>query len=187
PRIVALIGRRADDRVPAHAAPRLAGVGLGAGVAVAASGAVGLERGRAAGRGRIAGSGGVALVEGGADDGIRAGAGPRLAGVGLRAGVAVVAGRPVGLGRVRADTRRRIAGAGAVALIAGGASHRVPARAGPRLTGVGLRAGVAVAASGAVRLGRVRAGARGRVARTGHVALIAGGAGHGVAARARPR
>src|SRR5439155_860711 len=122
-----------------------------------------------------------------ADDRIRAGAGPRLAGVGLRAGVAVVAGRTVGLGRVRADTRRRVAGAGAVALIAGGASHRVPARAGPRLAGVGLRAGVAVVAGRTVGLGRVRADTRRRVARPCHVALIAGGAGHGVPARARPR
>ena len=50
--------------------------------------------------------------------GLRAGAGAGLAGVGLRARVAVVAGGAVGLGRVRADAGRRVAGAGVVALVA---------------------------------------------------------------------
>src|SRR2546426_9231802 len=39
-----------------------------------------------------------------------------LAGVGLRAGVAVVAGRSVGLGGTAADARCRVAGAGGVAV-----------------------------------------------------------------------
>ena len=56
-----------------------------------------------------------------ADDGVRAGADARLAGVGLRAGVAVVAGGPVGASRVGAGARRGIAGPGDVALVAGAA------------------------------------------------------------------
>src|SRR5439155_13131951 len=75
------------------------------------------------------------------------GAAAGLAGVGLRAGVAVVARRPVGLGRVRAEAARRIADARDVALVLGGADDRVAAGAGAGLAGVGPGTGVAVAAA----------------------------------------
>src|SRR5206468_1283466 len=123
---------------------------------------------------RITGAGVVALILGGADDGVAARAAAALAGVGLRAGVAVVAGGAVGLRRVRADAARRIAGAGVVALILGGADDGVGAGAGAALAGVGLRAGVAVVAGGPVRHRRVLT-SRDRVARVGgaRVAVVA--------------
>src|SRR5206468_1700291 len=91
-----------------------------------------------------------------------------------RAGVAVVAGGAVGLGRVRAHARRRVARPGVVALVGGGADDRIASRAGARLTGVRPRAGGAVVAGGAVGLGRVRAHAGRRVARPRVVALVGG-------------
>jgi len=97
-RIVALIGDAAGDGVRANAGTVLAGVGLGARVAVAAHGAVRFQGVAADARARIAGAGEVTVVRCAADDGIAADADAALAGVGLGAGVAVVAGRAVGLG-----------------------------------------------------------------------------------------
>src|SRR5439155_6770834 len=130
---VALIERGADDRVGAHAAPVLAGVGLRAGVAVAAGRAVGLvRRRRAHAGGGVAGSGVVALVRR-ADHRVRPDAAPVLASVGLRAGVAVVAGRAVGLVR----RRRAHAGGGdrrsGVEGLGGRVGNRVRPEAAPVL------------------------------------------------------
>src|SRR5207247_343907 len=107
--VVALSGGGADDGVRARAGARLAGVGLGAGVAVAAGRAVGLVRVRADARAGIARPDVVALIESGADDGVRARAHAALASIGLGAGVGVVAGRAVGLVRIRADARAGVA------------------------------------------------------------------------------
>src|SRR5438132_559736 len=85
----------ADHRIASGARSRLAGVGLGAGVAVGAGAAVRLGRVGAGAARRIADAGDVALIERAADDRVGTGADARLAGVALRAGAAVVAGRPV--------------------------------------------------------------------------------------------
>ena len=87
----------------------------------------------------------------GAGDRVRARARARLAGVGLRARVAVVARGAVRRGGVGARARRRVARARDVALVARGARHGVRARARAGLAGVGLRARVAVVAGRAVR------------------------------------
>src|SRR5436309_3403562 len=147
---VARVERGADDRVGAHAAPVLAGVGLRAGVAVVAGRAVGLvRRRRAHAGGGVAGAGVVALVRR-ADHRARSDAAPVLAGVGLRAGVAVVAGRAVGLvRRRRAHAGGGVAGAGVVALVRR-ADYRLRLHAALLISGVGLRAGVAVVAGRAV-------------------------------------
>src|SRR5205823_1283628 len=71
----------------------------------------------------------------------------------------------------------RVAGTGAVALVGGRAGHRRAGGAGALLAGVALGAGVAIVAGGAVGLGLVGAGARGRVA-DADVAWIRAGAGH---------
>src|SRR6185436_11367729 len=163
---------------------RLAGVAAGASVAVVARGAVGLVRVRANACAGIAAAGDVALIGGGADDRIGARAQAHLAGVGLGAGVAVVARAPVGPGRVRAHAARGIAHAGDVALVGGDAEDVAGARAGAGLAGVGLRAGVAVVARAPVALGRVRAETAARIAHAHHVALIAGRAHHRVGAGA---
>src|SRR5439155_9953824 len=158
----------------ADAALARAGVGV---VAVVAGGArrpvvrggVGAGARRGVARARR-----VALVEGGAGDGV-ADAAPALAGVGLRAGVAVVARRPIGRGGDGAAARRGVACARRVALVEGGAGDGV-ADAAPALAGVGLRAGVAVVARRPIGRGGVGAAARRGVARARHVALIEGGA-----------
>src|SRR5262249_55955125 len=138
---VVAVGRR-----PADAHARLTGVPLRAGVAVVAGAAVGLGRIRADPCRRVAGAGAMTLIAGGANDRVGPDAGARLAGVALRAGVGVVAGGAVGLGRIGADAGRGVAGAGGVALVGGRADDGVRADAGARLAGVALRTGVAVIA-----------------------------------------
>src|SRR5439155_451063 len=105
---------------------------------------LGFGGGARAGRGG-AGAGAAGLGGGGADDGVGAGARPGLAGIGLRAGVAVVARGAVGPGRVGAETRRGSTHAGIVALIGRGAGDR-RVRAAGRGAGVD-RARVAVVAA----------------------------------------
>src|SRR5205823_4768749 len=124
----------------------LAGVALRTGVAVVAPGAVELARVRAQPRGRVAGARGVTLIRRRTGDGVRARARAALAGVALRAEVAVVAPGAVGLAGVRARARRRVARARVVALIPRRTGHPVYARARAALAGVALRAEVAVVA-----------------------------------------
>src|SRR5439155_300483 len=179
-RVVALCGGGADDGVRPDAGAGLAGVDLGAGIAVGAGAAVRLGRVGAGAVGRIAGARVVALIEGGADDRVCPDAGAGLAGVGLGAGIAVGAGAAVRLGRGGAGAVGRITSTGDVTLIEGGADDRVRPDAGAGLAGVDLGAGIAVGAGAAVRLGRRGAGAVGRIAGAGDVALIEGGADDGV-------
>jgi hypothetical protein len=82
-----------DGHTRAH--PGGAGVGLGASIAVVATGAVSYIRVRAHAIGWVAYSRHVALIERRAHHGVRADARTRLTGVGLGAGVAVVAGDTV--------------------------------------------------------------------------------------------
>src|SRR5207245_3289506 len=181
---VALLRAGADDGVPPRAVAGLAGVGLGASISVGAGAAVRLGRVGAGAVGRVTNTGVVALIERAADDRVRARAHARLAGVGLRTGVAVRAGRPVGLLGIRARAGLRIAGAGVVALSEGGADDGVRPDAGAGLAGVALGAGVAVAAGRAVGLVRVGAGAVGRVAGAGVVGRVARSADDGIRASA---
>src|SRR5262249_53451795 len=93
---------------------------------------------------------GVALVGGRADHGVGADADPaRVAGVGLGAGVAVVAGG-ARVDRVGADARCRVAGSGGVALVRRGAHDGVQAGAHAGLAGVGAEAEVRAGAGGVV-------------------------------------
>src|SRR5207248_10216415 len=131
--------------------------GLRAGVAVCPGVAVGLRRVRAHTGAGVAGPRVVALVGRRADDEVAPRADPALAGVGLGARVAVVAGRAVGLARVRAHARAGVADAHVVALVRGRADDRVGAHAGAALAGIGLGAGVGVVAWDAVILRRVGA------------------------------
>src|SRR5207253_1170528 len=185
PDVVTLILGRAGDGVRARARAGLAGVAAGARVAVVAGGAigpggVGADTGR-----RVAGARVVALVLGVTDDRRAGDAGAAFAGVDGGARVAVVAGGAVRLGGVGAYPRRRVAGAGVVALILRRAQHRRAGGAHAALAGVGGGARVAVVAGGAVRLGGVGAGAGRRVAGARVVALILGRADDRLAAGAR--
>jgi hypothetical protein len=96
----------AVDRGAGGANATLAAIARGAGVAVVASGTVRLLRiGAESGRG-VARPHEVALVRGGADDGVAADTPPGLTGVGLSAGIPVVAGGAVGGGSGAAPMAR---------------------------------------------------------------------------------
>src|SRR5439155_2017928 len=96
--LVALVRARTRHRATAHADAVLARVGLRAGIPVAAGAAIGLRGVRARAGRRVARPPVVALVGRGTDDGVAARARAALAGVGLRARVAIVAGAAVWLG-----------------------------------------------------------------------------------------
>src|SRR5207237_1418909 len=133
---------------------------------------------------RIAGAGGVALIGGGAGLGRAALAGAVLTGVAAGADeIGGAWGRDCGA-RARAVSRHRIAGAGVVALIGGGAGLGRAALAGAVLTGVADGECIVVAACGAICRAGVRAISVRRIAGAGDVALIGGGAGLGRAALA---
>src|SRR5439155_1482368 len=87
------------------------------------------------------------------------------------AAVAVVAGGPVLPGGLAAPPRRGVARPRVATLDHRRADGGLGAHAGRALAGLARGAGVAVVARGAVRLVRVRAHARGRVARPRHVTL----------------
>src|SRR5262249_11283862 len=141
-------------------------------ITIVACAAVWFGRIRARPRRGVARAHVVALVRCRAGDWARAGAGARLAGSALCAGIPVVAWAAVRLWRVRARARRWIARTRVVALVRRGARHGIDANAHTCLAGVALRAGVAVVAWAAVRLRRVRAGARRWIARAHVVALV---------------
>src|SRR5207247_5479936 len=113
------------------------------GIAVVAGAAVGSRRVRALAGGGVARAGDVALVRGRAGDRVAPNAAPALAGVALRAGVAVVAGAAVGSRRVRALAGGGVGRGGDVALVRGRGGDRLAPRAAPALAGAALRAGVA--------------------------------------------
>src|SRR5437867_2921256 len=114
----------------------------------------------------------MALVGSHADDRVGSATRPALAGIGLRAGVAVAAGRAVRLRRVRAHAGQRVARAHIVALVGRRADDGVPADAGAARARIGPGAGVAVRARRAVRL-RLRLAEVGALVAHAEVALIA--------------
>src|SRR5207249_8922550 len=175
----------ARDRATAYAGAALARVGQSAGVAVVARAPIGLGGVRTRAGGLAARPDVVTLVERGTDDGVPARAHAAPAGVGLRARVAVAADTPVGLGGVRAGARRRVAGAGLVALVRGRTRRRATAHAGAVLARVGLGASIPVVAGAPLGLGGVRARPGGRVAGPRVVALVRCRADDRVRARAR--
>src|SRR2546428_657433 len=106
------------------------------------------------------------------------------AGVGLGARIAVVAGRPVRRVRIRAHTRRWVAGPGDMALVARRAGDGVAAGADTGPAGVGVGEGVAVGKGGDLGGGRVVTKTSRGVAGSCDMALVTRRAGDGVAARA---
>jgi len=99
----------------------------------------------------------MALIRGCADDGVTPNTCSVLAGVGLRTGVVVVTGSPIGLARVNALPGRRVAGASVVTLIRRRADDRVCTRADTGLAGIGLCTGITVVARSTIRLERIGA------------------------------
>ena len=114
---MALVERRTGYWIRARATARLASVSLRAQIRIVTGGSVWLLWIRATARARVADAGIVTLVERRANNRVRAGAASRLTGVGLGALVCIVAIRPVGLVRVSAITRRRLADADVVTLV----------------------------------------------------------------------
>ncbi|MCI0436491.1 MAG: hypothetical protein L0271_23080, partial [Gemmatimonadetes bacterium] len=159
--LVALVGalgapgaRIADVRTAAPCAALVRPVAV---ETVVTGRAVGRRRIRAETGLRIARPREVAIVESGAHDRARADTAPPEAGVGPRAGVGVVAWGAVGLERVGAAPRRRIARAHVVTLVERAAHHRAAASAHAVHTSVDLGAGVGVVAGRPLRPQRVRA------------------------------
>jgi hypothetical protein len=126
----------------------------------------------------------VALVQRRAGDGCPPNARPCLTGVTRGTTIAVAAYCSVVLDRVRAGAGRGIARSGSVALVECRASHRISARAGTALAGVGPCARIVVVARRPVRCRGIRAGTRARVADSGDVTRIGWSAGHRCSRRA---
>src|SRR5439155_1268404 len=153
---VTLIRRGAGDRIAAGTHSSLATICLRARVTVITCRAVRLRWVGASSRRCIAGPGDVTLIRRAARDRVAAGTHSSLAGICLRARVAVVTRRPVRRCGVRASTGRRIARAGDVTLIQCGAGDGSAGGTDAVLTGVILCTGIAVAAGDAVGDVRVR-------------------------------
>ena len=168
---MAVVERGADHRIRADASSSLAGVGPRAEIAVVAGCSVRLEWVWAGSSCRIAGADGVALIEGGADDWIRADAGSGLAGVGLSAEIAVVAGCPLVCGRIRAASSRGLTDPDAMALI-GGADDSIRAPTDAFLARVDSCAEISVVARRVFRHLRVGAHTGCGIAGADVVALI---------------
>jgi len=88
----------------------------------------------------------MAVVSGCTYDGISTYTGTGSACLGLCAGIAIVAGCSISAEWVGAQAGGRVAGAGVVALVEGGADDVICAHAAARNAGVTLRAEVIVAA-----------------------------------------
>jgi len=145
--VVALVRRRAHDRRAGGARAALAGITDRARIAIVTRAAVRPGGIRALAGRRVAGARVVALVLRGADDGVRPGAGPGLAGVAAGARVVVVAA-----GRVRRVDAAGHGGAGIVrARVAVVAVRRWTTDASPARARVARGASVPVVTSGRVR------------------------------------
>src|SRR3990167_5373351 len=95
----------------------------------------------------------MALIQRGTDNGVCTVARTALTGVGLRAGIPVIARGSIRLRWITANPRRRVAGPHIVALIQRRADNGVCTVARTALAGVGLRTGVPVIArNGVVRV-----------------------------------
>ena len=114
----------------------------------------------------------MTLVSGRAHQGVGAAADALAAGVDARAGVGVVAGGAVGLGRIGAVAGGGIADASLVALIRCRAGYRVGTGAGAGSTGVRSRARIVIVARRPVRLRRVGAETGCRLAGAGVMTLV---------------
>src|SRR5439155_1248980 len=164
--------RRRAYRRSAAAPSSRAGFARRAGLAVVAGRAVRLGGVRALPAGGIADAGVVALIPRDADDRLRAGTDAGDAGIRAGAGVAVIAGRAVRLGRGAARPGGGVAGACVVALVRGGADDGVAAGADAGDAGIPAGAGVAVVARSGV--GGMDASPPGAAVIRARVAVVAG-------------
>src|SRR5438552_2786684 len=129
PRAMTLIRGRTDYRIGADATRSEERRVVRAGVAVIARAAISLSRIGAGARLRIARPRAMSLIRGGIDYGIVADAPACVAGVCLRAGVAVIARAAISLCRIGAGARLRIASPRAMTLIRGRTDYRIGADA----------------------------------------------------------
>ncbi len=170
--VVALIERRARNRIASGASASAAAIRLRASIIVTTRGAIGLGRIGAKARGRFAYAHVVALVLRRARHWIAARARPCQTGIRLRAKIAVATCSAVRLVRIRANARGHIANAYVMALIERRARNGVGAGACTSQTCIRLRTSIAVITRRAVRLVRIGASARGRIANAYVMALI---------------
>jgi hypothetical protein len=173
-----LIERGAHNWIGSRASTVLANVRLGAAAAVIACRPVGLGWVRTRASGGIARASLMTLIERRARDWVCARAHTVQAGVGLGAAVSVIACRAVCSIRVRTLPSPWIARANVVALIKGGADHRISTSAYACLTRVGLSAAVGIVARRSVGLAWIGTRPRCRITATDSVTLIKSGADH---------
>jgi len=128
-----------------------------AGVVVSTRGIIVLVGVRAsAGRG-ITSADDMTLILGRADDWIGSAANSSLASIGLRAPIAIVAGRTIRLVRVRAEAGSGVTYTSSVALVRSTAIHGIRARTDSSRANIGAGARVFVITGATIRFGRVRA------------------------------
>jgi len=183
-RYVALVERRASDRVCPSTSARLTRIRLGTRIAIGTRRAVIRVRIAASARGRIARARYVALIERRADDRIGPRAHADLARIRLRTSIAVIAVRPIiGIGIV-AKAGRRIASSNDMALIERRTNDRVCPSTSARLTRIGLRTSIAIGARRTVIRDGIATSSRGRIACPHEMTLIERCAGHRIGPRA---
>jgi hypothetical protein len=181
---MALVTGCAYDRIGAEARACLAGIRSSAGVSVVTDDSVWLRRIRANSRCRIAGPRRVALIGGRTGYGVAARADPGLAGVGPGTCICVVAGRPIGLWRIRTMPGGNIASAGLVTLILCKAGDGICTGARAGLAAIRLSTSVPVVTGCAVRLRRVGASPACGIASPSLVTLVSCNTGDRIAAAA---
>jgi hypothetical protein len=170
--VVALIQSRARNGIGSGTSASTARIGLRASIAVIANSAVGLVGIGAHAVHRIANTGVVALIQSRTNDGHCAGTCSRLAGIHLRAAIAVIAHGSIGFRRIGAHARHGIARAHVVALAQRCTRDRVCPGTGACLATIRLRASIVVIARCAVGLVGIGAHARCWIAHAGVMAKV---------------
>jgi hypothetical protein len=149
---VALILCHTNDWIATLTRTSLTSVSLSARIPVIASRSISLLGVAAQTRRRVTGASGVTLVGGHTGDWVGTYAGAALAGIRLSAGVPIIAGRSIRSSGIATFARSRITSASTTAWPQRRAHHGVAAHTISALAGISLRAQVAVAASGTIRL-----------------------------------
>lgn len=169
---MALIRGHTRDRIGSCADADLACIGLCTRIAVVTGRAIGLVRIRTRAGHCIARSCVMALIRGRTHDRIGSRTHPRLARIGLRTSIPVIAHRAIGFVRIRANARHRIAYARIVALIGSRTCDGISSDTRAGCTYIGLRAAIAIVAGSAIHFVWIRANTRHGIACSRIMALI---------------
>jgi hypothetical protein len=158
----------------------LASIGLRAGITIVAGCAIGFGGVVANADAGIARTNIVTLITGGTRYRILPDTCSGFARIGLRTTVTVIARRAVGFCRIVAKTGRCVAGACGMALVTRRTNHGIASCACTCLAGIGLRAGITIAATCPIDFVRIVTDTRDCVACANIVTRITGGARYGI-------